>query len=187
LLANPTWNGEFHQVEWRWAYSWVEEIGDDTLEGFLRLLFRKPARGRQVDMSAVRGTITIGDNRGYFEGMKYSEGYGECCWRFVVDWYDQSSFSEASVTLYAGVVQDDEGNPLIGCGIPRLSLVGKRDCDVLTGEEEDILGVGLTGYEYKDYANEKYGKRYRYVDPDKEYSSEDDSEEMETDSGSNLD
>jgi hypothetical protein len=147
-------------------------------------------------MSAVRGTITIGNDQGYFKGMNCLEADGECSWQIDVDWHDEMSFLDASVFLYTGVVEDDEGNPLIGCEISgagggirgiELRLVGKRDCDGLTGEEEEILGVGLTGYEYKHYANREYGKKHRYVDPDKEYSSENDSEEMETDSGSNLD
>jgi hypothetical protein len=193
LLANPTWNGEFHQVKWRWVCSWTRGAGDSFHKGFLKILFRKPARGRQIDMSAVKGTIAICGEQGHFRGMKCSEVDGQWSWEIEVDWYDERGEWDSSVFLYTGVATDDRGHPFIGCEILEanggpgeevLHVVGKRDSARLTRDEEQILGVEMTGSEYKQYANEKYGKKHRYVDSDYGDSSENDNEETETDSGS---
>jgi hypothetical protein len=134
-------------------------------------------------MSAVKGTIIICNEQGYFKGMKCSKAAGQWSWELKVDWHHEDGVWSSDVFLYTGVATDDQGGPFIGCEVieagwsPRgdvLHVVGKRDSAKLTRDEEQILGVGMTGSDYKRYANEKYGKKHRYVDPDYGDSSESD-------------
>jgi hypothetical protein len=126
-------------------------------------------------MSQVTGVISICDEQGHFKGMKCSKADGQWSWEIEVDWYDENAVWSSSVFLYTGVATDDQGAPFMGCEViesgwsPRadvLHVVGKRDSDNLTRNEEQILGVEMTGSEYKQYANEKHGKKHRYADPE---------------------
>jgi hypothetical protein len=166
-------------LRWEWGFSsWDgEAVGH---EGGLTLQCKEPKGDETITGQDISGIISYGDERNKGKVMSLTnitDDEGKACWELEVEWDPAGQDLGSPVELSWGKIKDKNETPFLLAMIPddRVAAwaIGKRypstlaekgKVTILTPKEEEMLGIDISGPDFKKYADNTFGVKHRYAD-----------------------